>query len=573
MANAVAGSLTYEFKANLDNLKRGLTKAREQLGEVSRQAQSASREMQRGMDNATGSARKLTNQFSTLQLSIASFASRMTVTLVRELPQALAQAAENLRELQETARTLGVSFGSLQNLNKAGSALGFDPKAMNADLREFALKLNEAARDGGKLAEFMKANGIALKDASGAARPFKDVFADVARLISNSRSEVDKLNATKLLGLSEEMQRVFEQAGGDVRKFAEDAGGEMNDFQKTTLARYQELKDDSQKIWQSISDNVINYLHGVKSGALEVANAIQSAFAEVLRKIEEIIAGGRRALGVAAEAVGLGGKAGTTAAQYRNEQEGIAKRRLNDLLLGAERDENIDRHAGNLPPIGGVAASNGGARGTIAFPANAEHAHKAAREAVHKHKEKVQELTEAQKSLNNAVKEFSDDMASALADIAINGKKAKDVLADLARQLASSGIKSALSGGKDGGLLGGLLGAGANALGLAGGSGKYFSSPLFSGAPFKFMADGGSLGAGKWAITGEAGPELIQGPATVTPFDKMGGSPNIVIHNNAAVDVTPQITPQGIMLMIDQRIGQNNKAIPGILSDLQRRRN
>ncbi|NUJ81823.1 hypothetical protein HUN39_17700 [Methylocystis sp. FS] len=568
---AQVGAIVYSFKADIENLKRGMAQVRGQLGEVSRQAQSASREMQRGMDNATGSARKLTNQFSTLQLSIASFASRMTATLVRELPQAIAQATENLRELQETARTLGVSFGSLQNLNKAGSALGFDPKAMNADLREFALRLSEAARDGGKLAEFMKANGIALKDASGAARPFKDVFADVARLIANSRSEVDKLNAIKLLGLSEEMQRVFEQAGGDVRKFAEDAGGEMNEFQKTTLARYQELKADFQKIWQSISDNVINYLAEIKRWALEAAEAVATAFRDVARGIEAAIASGKRALGMAAEAVGLGGKVGTSDFEYRQEALQIGRKKLLDMRAAAERE--TERNKRTLPTI-----TVGGASGSIAFPANAEHAHKAARETMHKHKEKVQELTEAQKLLNKAVKEFSNDMASALADIAINGKKAKDVLADLARQLASSGIKSALSGGKGGGLLGGLLGAGASALGGILGFGAKspgtFSSPLFSGAPFKFMADGGTLGAGKWGIAGEAGPELIQGPATVTPFDKMGGSPNVVIQNFApGIDIQHQVTPQGVVLTVQSMLKDFSKQMPGMLADAQRRRN
>ena len=49
---------------------------------------------------------------------------------------------------------------------------------------------------------------------------------------------------------------------------------------------------------------------------------------------------------------------------------------------------------------------------------------------------------------------------------------------------------------------------------------------LFGG----FFADGGILGAGKWGIAGEAGPELIRGPASVTP---MGGN---VTYNINAVD-------------------------------------
>jgi hypothetical protein len=41
------------------------------------------------------------------------------------------------------------------------------------------------------------------------------------------------------------------------------------------------------------------------------------------------------------------------------------------------------------------------------------------------------------------------------------------------------------------------------------------------------------LGAGKWGIAGEAGPELISGPAQITPLDKMGGSTNVTYNINA----------------------------------------
>lgn len=45
-----------------------------------------------------------------------------------------------------------------------------------------------------------------------------------------------------------------------------------------------------------------------------------------------------------------------------------------------------------------------------------------------------------------------------------------------------------------------------------------------------FFADGGSLGAGKFGVAGEHGPELIRGPASVTPM--MGGG-NVTYNINA----------------------------------------
>lgn len=82
--------------------------------------------------------------------------------------------------------------------------------------------------------------------------------------------------------------------------------------------------------------------------------------------------------------------------------------------------------------------------------------------------------------------------------------KVGDKLLDIAIQDTIGGLfgKSGTTGG---GLLGSLFG------GLFGG---------FKG----FFADGGNLGAGQWGIAGEAGPEIVRGPAGITPMSKVGGS-------------------------------------------------
>lgn len=51
---------------------------------------------------------------------------------------------------------------------------------------------------------------------------------------------------------------------------------------------------------------------------------------------------------------------------------------------------------------------------------------------------------------------------------------------------------------------------------------------LFGG----WFANGGTLGAGKWGIAGENGPEIISGPASITPMG-MGGVTNVTYNINA----------------------------------------
>lgn len=77
----------------------------------------------------------------------------------------------------------------------------------------------------------------------------------------------------------------------------------------------------------------------------------------------------------------------------------------------------------------------------------------------------------------------------------------------------SSAPSTASGGGIGGGFLGDVIGG---------------ISDFFGG----FFAGGGSLGAGKFGIAGERGPELIRGPASITPI--MGGGS--VTYNINAVD-------------------------------------
>jgi len=70
--------------------------------------------------------------------------------------------------------------------------------------------------------------------------------------------------------------------------------------------------------------------------------------------------------------------------------------------------------------------------------------------------------------------------------------------------------------------IGGAIGGIGGVLGdVIGGIGDIFGG---------FFAKGGTLGAGKVGIAGESGPELITGPATVTP---MSGTTNVHYHINA----------------------------------------
>ena len=67
---------------------------------------------------------------------------------------------------------------------------------------------------------------------------------------------------------------------------------------------------------------------------------------------------------------------------------------------------------------------------------------------------------------------------------------------------------------------------------FGGGGGASGANSLFGG----FFASGGYLPAGKVGVVGEAGPELISGPANITPMQGIGSQQSFVTYNINAVD-------------------------------------
>ena len=97
------------------------------------------------------------------------------------------------------------------------------------------------------------------------------------------------------------------------------------------------------------------------------------------------------------------------------------------------------------------------------------------------------------------------------------------------------GGSSAPSTSSGGGIGGGIMDAVSGIFGGGGGGGGGFLDTITSGiGDFfgGFFANGGNLPAGKFGVVGERGPELIGGPASISP---MGGG-GMVTYNINAVD-------------------------------------
>ena len=124
--------------------------------------------------------------------------------------------------------------------------------------------------------------------------------------------------------------------------------------------------------------------------------------------------------------------------------------------------------------------------------------------------------TDAGKQAERLFNKTTQSMEDSIVSFAKTGKfEFKDLINTILEELLRSQIQR---------LIASTFGA------FGGGGGGGFN-------PFEgFFANGGLIPSGKFGVVGEKGPELISGPANITPLDGLGGGGSQVIYNINAVD-------------------------------------
>lgn len=123
-----------------------------------------------------------------------------------------------------------------------------------------------------------------------------------------------------------------------------------------------------------------------------------------------------------------------------------------------------------------------------------------------------QKFLEQQAELKEVWQDFGQESLDAFESIISGGEDAADVLKKLAIEFIKTAIKAralqdAAGGGtSSGGIFSNILGS------------------LFGGGAPKLYAKGGTMKSGEYGIVGDEGPELMKGPGTVIPFNKLGGN-------------------------------------------------
>ena len=584
MADGTVATLTYSFRADVGALKQGLAEVRGQIQQMQQQAQASSREMARGMDDARQSVERLS-----AGARIASNALRgmITAAAFAIFSGAVTKAISDVAELGTTARLAGISLRDMLALQQATAQSGGTSKGLQDALQGIAKAANEATRDENEFKKILDANGVSLTDNAGKLRSTMDLLLDYSNLVKNAKTEQDKLVLLEAIGSGRDMVTFFERGALAIRALTDEARTAGNAIDDNIVKKATEFDRAWKSAWETwattakawivdVGANLQTLYNKMTGGGAAAFNAALmggdaaaaggggNPFGGLSRPSQWSVGGGLAAL--RGQLGGAGSKGGTVIPD-KGGGGGGEKEAVDQIARYIERLQEAQKIAqaeldtwnkGNVERAKAVElirAESVAKREGKTLTDEQKKAITDAAGAAQAMKDRVDELKQKQQELNQLARQWADAFTNALDELIVRGGKLKNVIADLARSLASMSLRGLLTGTNGGG---GLLGS------LFGG--------LFNG--FKgFFAEGGTIPAGAWGIAGERGPELITGPATVTPPGKMGGgSSSVSVHNYAAgVKVEPRVTPNGVMLIVREAIDQNNRQLPSMLAEHQAR--
>lgn len=518
---------------------------RQAKGTFDKSGQSAKR-FSRDMNSAATSAKTFLAAFA------GGFAGATVARIFDGLTSSATQAIPELSKLAKTADKVGVSIEDLQRLRFGFGLTGVDQAQSDTALQRFSRRIAQAAAGSGELYEIIKQNGVALREQDGSMRSSVDILRDYADLVKNAGSEQDRLLLafkafdTEGAGLVNALKGGSDGLDQLMGKINE-AGGVLD----SSLAREAErIEDEFSAMWQAFDTaakratiNAVGYLGSVSNAIMSANRALNQSLMQVLpeslgknlatAQLRDDLAGpfGLRDVNRGMffrDAVGAptssplqltvrprqtiipkgGGKSGKSDHEKERDKvkSVIEALKLEQMQIGMTAQQK--RVMNELRAAGSAATG--------------------------KEKDMIEELVVSNEqaaarmeAITQATEFFQQQAMSAFSAVIGQIRTGNDALDQFLQTLIEVSAQALLfNSGPLAGLFGGGSGGGGGLSGLAG------LTKIFGG----FFANGGNLGAGKWGIAGEAGPEIIRGPATVVPMrsnDNRGGQ---VV--NIAIDAT-----------------------------------
>lgn len=484
------------------------------------QAQIGNLNVKLGIDTAqfANGIRQAQSSLGSMTGALKGFAAAFAGSMVFD---SAVTAMKAVAEIGDVAETIGVSAEQLQSFNKMAIASGASTDVLTRGLQSIA---EQSVDTGSKLGKLFEANGLVMKG-----KETNQIIREFMDLVKNAASPTEQLAIiTGVLGdkVGRQLVEAFRDgaAGADEATRQMVASGEYHT--NAEVERLQKLETEYNKIMDRIATGWQQMIVGMVTAASRIQQEWSSGKPSAASELWNWMTGQPvqdwdiytgNAMGTSQRPVNMGPMGGPGLFQP----------------LPAPKFKSTV-----LPPSSSSATSKPLTPKDVVPPGTIDDIYGAG-EAVSALELAFEGATPEAGLFSDSLLMIGDTISSSLSDALyglITGtmsvkeafaSMAQDILATMADLAAQLAVNAAFK----------ML------LGSMGGSGFSIGGMTFGG----FYADGGHLGAGKWGIAGEAGPEIIRGPANITPMDKMGGSMNVTVNNYAGADVRTRQGADGTM--------------------------
>ena len=217
-----------------------------------------------GFDSARNRARAFNGEldrtaqsFNLTALAARAFAGAFTLTAVAEFGRYVNTVIDDVSTLVDLSDKVGVGIEDLQRMQYGFGLAGVEAGNIDQILSQWSKRIGEAHTSGGRLAEILKANGVALTDGNGQLRSSVDLMRDYADLVANAGSEQERslLTALAFGKAGQEMVLALKDGSRGFDEFmgkSEEAGGVLDE---QLARRLEEIGDEMDTMWHQFEIN------------------------------------------------------------------------------------------------------------------------------------------------------------------------------------------------------------------------------------------------------------------------------------------------------------------------------
>lgn len=507
-------------------------------------------QIERASRNAFDNSRKPLKAFnqdmikaaSAARTLLAAFAGGLAIGGLATLPGAIRGIVAEASQIGKVADKIGLTTDELQKLRFGFELAGVAANQTDTAMQRFSRRVAQAANGSGELYEILRQNGVALREQDGSMRSQSAILRDYANLIQNAGSEQERLllafkafdteGAALVNGLKNGSAGLDELMGK-----AAAAGGVL---EEELIRKAEEIDDEFAILWRNFEINSKSAILSSVAALSDLGDAI-NAVGMSIRDAMPAWMQERNAKSILRESLSgsLSGQRAINDGMFYRGDIGLPQSSPTEITVtkptvipNQERDKAAKAAGRQADSVMRVIEALKLEQRQIGLTATEQRVlneiSRAGAGATDAQKDQIRALVteietaeQSQRALNDVTQFFQGQAMSAFGAVTSQINTGNAALDRFLQTLIEATAQAAFFGQ---GPLASLFGGGGGG-GLLGGVGK-----LFGG----FFADGGHLGAGKYGIAGENGPELIKGPANVVPMGRA---------NSAAAPTVVQIVP------------------------------